>query len=68
MSEPRVTVIVTGKSLMQVSISSKNKNLSELIDFAKDLKTKILGVKDISEVSIYGDSDMYFNIQIDEKR
>ena len=68
MNEPRVTVLSIGKSLMEVSITSSEKNLSELIDFAKDLKTKILGVKDISEVTIYGDSDMYYNIQIDEKK
>jgi len=68
MNDPRVTVIVTGKSLMEVSITSDEKNLAQLIDFAKDLKTKILSVNDISEVTIYGDSDMYYNIQIDENK
>jgi len=68
MNDPRVSVLSIQKSLMQVSITSKNKNLSELIDFAKELKTNILGVKDISEVTIFGDSDMYYNIKIDEKK
>ena len=68
MNDPRVTVAAINKSLMEISISSNSKNLSELIDFAKDLKTKVLGVKDISEVTIYGDSDMYYNIQVDEKK
>ena len=68
MNDPRVTVASINKSLMEISISSNSKNLSELIDFAKDLKTKVLGVKDISEVTIYGDSDMYYNIQVDEKK
>ena len=68
MNEPRVTVVSLGKSLVDVSIASDKKNLSELIDFAKDLKTKILGVNDISEVTIYGDSDMYYNIKVDEKK
>ncbi len=68
MNDPRVTVAAINKSLMEISISSNSKNLSELIDFAKNLKTKVLGVKDISEVTIYGDSDMYYNIQVDEKK
>lgn len=68
MNEPRTTVAVRGKALMDVSITSDKKNLSGLIDFAKDLKTQILGVEGISEVSIYGDSDMYYNIQVDEKK
>lgn len=68
MSDPRVSVVSLGKSLVDISISTKTKNLSELIDFAKDLKSKILGVNDVSEVQIYGDSDMYYNIRVDEKK
>lgn len=68
MSEPRATVIVTGKSLMQISITSDKKSLAGLIDFAKELKTKVLSVAGISEVTIYGDSDMYYNISIDENK
>ena len=68
MNEPRVTVVVRSKALMQVSITSKDKDLEQLIDFAKDLKTKVLAVDGIAEVSIYGDSDMYYNLRIDEKK
>ncbi|WP_458699734.1 efflux RND transporter permease subunit [Sulfurospirillum sp. 1307] len=68
MNDPKVTVPSINKSLVDISISSKEKNLSGLIDFAKDLKTAILKVKDISEVTIYGDSDMYYNILVDERK
>jgi multidrug efflux pump subunit AcrB len=68
MDEPKVTVAVTGKSLVDISITSDTKNLSGLIDFAKRTKTTILSVKDIAEVKIYGDSDMFYNIQLDEKK
>lgn len=68
MNEPRVTVVVRSKALMQVSITAKDKNLEQLIDFAKNLKTKVLAVDGIAEVNIYGDSDMYYNLQIDEKK
>lgn len=68
MNEPRVSVATLGKSLISVSITSQSKTLSELVDFAKDLKSQILTVDDISEVNIYGDSDMYYNVSIDEKK
>jgi multidrug efflux pump subunit AcrB len=68
MTEPKATVLVRGKSLVNISITSDTKNLAGLIDFAKDLKTKVLSVEGVSEVTIYGDSDMYYNIQVDEKK
>jgi len=68
MNDPTVTVPSINKSLLDISISSKKKDLAGLIDFAKDLKTSMLKVKDISEVTIYGDSDMYYNIIVDEKK
>lgn len=68
MNDPRVSVVVTGKRLLNVSITSEGKDLSELIDLAKVFKTKILTVKDIADVTIFGDSDMYYNIQVNEKK
>ncbi|MBL0687069.1 MAG: efflux RND transporter permease subunit [Sulfurospirillum sp.] len=68
MNDPRVTVVSINKSLLSISITSSEKNLSQLIDFAKDIKTKILAVDDVAEIKIYGDSDMYYNILIDEKK
>ena len=68
MNDPKVTVITTGKSILQVSLSSTELTRSQLKDFAKKFKTKILSIPDISEVIIYGDSDMYYNIKIDEKK
>jgi multidrug efflux pump subunit AcrB len=68
MNDPRVTVISTIKPLLTLSISSSKKTLSELKDIADDIKTKILGIKDISDVTIYGNSDMYYNIVIDERK
>ncbi len=68
MTDPKVTVINTTRALLTLSISSNKKSLSDMKEFANDLKTKILTVKDISDVIIYGDSDMYYNISIDEKK
>ncbi len=68
MNDPKVTVLNTTKSLLTLSLSSNKKSLSQLKDIADDVKTKILGVKDVSDVTIYGNSDMYYNILIDEKK
>ena len=68
MNDPKVTVLNTVKSLLTLSLSSDKKSLSQLKDIADDVKTKILGVKDVSDVTIYGNSDMYYNILIDEKK
>jgi len=68
MNDPRVSVASTGKSILQISISSKTLSRAQLKDFAKDFKTDILTVKGISEVVIYGDSDIYYNIKIDERK
>ncbi len=68
MNDPKVTVLDTVKSLLTLSMSSNKKTLSQLKDIADDVKTKILGVKDVSDVTIYGNSDMYYSISIDEKK
>ena len=68
MNDPKVVVLNTTKALLTLSISSDKKTLSQLKDIADDVKTKILGVKDISDVTIYGDSDMYYSISINDKK
>jgi multidrug efflux pump subunit AcrB len=68
MNDPKVTVINTTRALLTLSISSNKKTLADLKNMADDVKTKILSVKDVSDVTIYGDSDMYYNIVIDEKK
>ncbi len=68
MTDPKVVVLDTTKPLLTLSISSNKKSLSELKEFANNLKTKILNVKYVSDVTIYGDSDIYYDITIDEKK
>ncbi len=68
MNDPKVTVLNTTKFLLNLSISSNKVSLSKLKELSDDIKTMILGVKDISDVVVYGDSDMYYNIVIDEKK
>ncbi len=68
MNDPKVTVLNTTKFLLTLSISSSKKTISELKELSDDIKTMILGVKNVSDVTVFGDSDMYYNIVIDEKK
>ena len=68
MDDPKVTVLDTTKALLTLSISSNKKSLSYLKEISDDIKTKILSVKDVSDVTVYGDSDMYYSISIDEEK
>jgi len=68
MNEPMVQVITTGKGLMAVAISSTTLEHSVLIDHAKELKEKISTLKNISEVKIYGDAEMYYDISLNSEK
>ncbi len=68
MDEPSAVVVKMSKNLLRVALSSDTLNTSELIQKAKDLKEKILNIKDVSKVKIYGDSEIYFDITINPKK
>ncbi len=68
MNEPTVQVLSTGKSLMSVAIGSQSANHSELITHAKHLKEKISTLKNISEVTIYGDAEIYYDITLNSNK
>jgi multidrug efflux pump subunit AcrB len=68
MNDPRVNIAETNQRVARVSLSSKSLSRGELIEQAKEIKTKLLTIPDISEISIYGDSDLYFNVRIDEAK
>ncbi len=68
MSEPMVQVLTTGKRLMSVSISTNSKNHDQLITSAKKLKEKITSLKNISEVKIYGDAEIYYEINLNTNK
>jgi multidrug efflux pump subunit AcrB len=68
MDEPSVSIIVIKRDLMRVSLSSESVDKSALIAAAKTLKEEIVTVKNISEVTVYGDSDLYYDIRLDSER
>jgi multidrug efflux pump subunit AcrB len=68
MNEPTIRTVAHARSLMQVSVFSKKYSKNELIEHAKQLRLKLLGIKYVSDVTIYGDSDLYYEVLIDEKK
>ncbi|TLP35865.1 efflux RND transporter permease subunit [Arcobacter arenosus] len=68
MTEPTVSSVQRQMSLMNVSILSQNRSKKELLDISKDLKTKLLSVSNISEIQIYGDSELQIDILLDHKK
>ncbi|PHO11580.1 acriflavin resistance protein [Malaciobacter marinus] len=68
MDEPSVNVIERYKKLIDVTLTSKKYSTDELKPFATQLKSKILGVDGVGDVSIYGDSDKYFEVLLDDRK
>ncbi len=68
MDEPSVKVLEIKKDLMRIAISSNKLSHGELIEIANNLKDKIIVLNNISEVSIFGDSDKYYDIRINSEK
>ena len=68
MDEPSVKVLEIKKDLMRIAISSNVVSHAELIEAANKLKDKITILKNISEVSIFGDSDKYYDIRLHNEK
>lgn len=68
MTEPRVNIAQTNQRVARISLSSESLTRGDLVEHAKDIKSTLLTVENISEISIYGESDMYFNIRLDEAK
>jgi len=68
MDEPSVNVLERAKDLIDISLTSKNLNVDDMKIFADSFKSKILAVSGVSDVTIFGDSDKYYEILIDDKK
>jgi multidrug efflux pump subunit AcrB len=68
MDEPSVSIIQIKRDLMRVSLSSNTVDKSALIAAANTLKEEIVTVKNISDVTVYGDSDLYYDIRLDSDK
>ena len=68
MDDPVVTALEVRRRLAEVTISSNFLSVEELKNEADTLKSKILAIKDVAEVTIYGASDKLYKISLDEKK
>lgn len=68
MDEPSVNTLDRTRSLVDISVTSKKVSTDDLKPFADDLKSKLLTINGINEISIYGDSDKYFEVLLDERK
>ena len=68
MDEPTVNVLENTKALIDISLTSSTLDIDQMKSFASDLKTKILGVKGVNDVEIYGDSDQYYEVLLEDKK
>ncbi|QSZ41380.1 AcrB/AcrD/AcrF family protein [Sulfurimonas aquatica] len=67
MNEPTATIIDRNRPLVKLSVSSKNLSRGELTEVAKEIKSKISKIKEISDVTIRGDSDQEVSIKINSQ-
>ena len=70
MNDPMVRVLKAGgrKALMEIAITSPSNNQAELIEAAERLEEKISTIKHVSEVVIYGDADIYYDISLNSEK
>ena len=68
MDEPVVRVLTIQKELLNIVLLSKKYSIDELKPYAENLKDIVSTVKGISEVSVYGDSDIIYNILVNPKK
>ena len=68
MDEPKVRTMAHSRRIMHLSILSSKIKRDKLKILAKELKNELYNIKDISDVAIYGDSDLYYEVLIDEEK
>lgn len=68
MDEPSVNVLTRSRSVVDISLTSSKYSTDELKPIAQTLKSKILGVDGVNDVTVYGDSDKYFEVLLDDKK
>jgi len=67
MNEPTATILDKSKALIKLAISSDTLSRGELTEVAKEIKSKISKIKNISEVTIRGDSNQEVSIKINSQ-
>lgn len=67
MTEPTAELLIHNRPLIRLSLSSEHMTKGQLIETAKEVKSKIIRNPYVSEVQIYGDADQEVSVQINEE-
>lgn len=68
MDEPSVKALDRTRTLLDIAITSKELNLDSLKPLAENLKSELLNIAGINEINIFGDSDKYFEVLLDDNK
>ncbi len=68
MDEPSVNVLNRSRGVVDIALTSSKYSTDELKEFANTLKSKILNVDGVNDITIYGDSDEYYEILLDDNK
>ncbi|MGM0518068.1 MAG: efflux RND transporter permease subunit [Campylobacterota bacterium] len=68
MDEPSVNVLDKSRDVVDIALTSNKYTTDELKSFADNLKGKILNISGVNDITIYGDSDEYYEILLDDNK
>ncbi len=68
MDDPIIKGVAHARSIMHVSMRSSKISRAELKALSKKFKSKLLSIKDVSDVTMFGDSELFYEVLIDEKK
>ncbi len=68
MDDPIIKGVAHARSIMHVSMRSSQISRGELKTLSKKFKSKLLSIKDVSDVTMFGDSELFYEVLIDEKK
>ncbi|MFT7880218.1 MAG: efflux RND transporter permease subunit [Sulfurimonas sp.] len=68
MDEPSIKSVAHARSIMFVSILSSTLSRGDLVEKAKTLKETLLDIPYVSDITIFGESDQYYEVAFDEKK
>ena len=68
MDDPVIRGVAHSRSIMHVSMLSHDVPRDKLKALSKKFKSRLLSIKDVSDVTIFGDSELFYEVLIDEKK
>lgn len=67
MNEPTANIIDKSRPLIKIAMGSDTLSFEKMLEDARDIKSKISKMAHISEVTLYGDSDLKVEIKVDKE-